>query len=138
MAILSDAVSHVSLGLPGLVAVAVAGIVALLVYRRFLSPISHVPGPYLGSLGRLWYTWQILKGHHSDTMVALHDELGTGIPNGVIPRVAFGPFADGSFTMSQGPFVRVANNEVSVCHPDAVKKILGAPLRKVGWLPHSI
>lgn len=31
----------------------------------------------------------------------------------------------------KGHFVRVSHNEVSVSHPDAVKKILLAPLPKV-------
>lgn len=36
-----------------------------------------------------------------------------------------------SLTGFQGHFVRVSYNEVSVSHPDAIKKILLAPLPKV-------
>ncbi|KAB5566561.1 benzoate 4-monooxygenase cytochrome P450 [Coniochaeta sp. 2T2.1] len=88
----------------GLLAVA---LLTLCIYRRYFSPISDIPGPFVASLTRLWHVRHILKGDQNLELIRLHDK--------------------------HGHFVRIAPNEVSVSHPDAVKKILAAPLRKGGW-----
>ncbi|KAH7040011.1 cytochrome P450 [Microdochium trichocladiopsis] len=81
------------------------GLVAL--RRRYLTPISHVPGPFWASITRLWHVSKIIGGKQNYTLLELHEK--------------------------HGHFVRVAHNEVSVCHPDAVKALYLAPTRKGKW-----
>ncbi|KAK1753120.1 benzoate 4-monooxygenase cytochrome P450 [Echria macrotheca] len=88
----------------GLVAVAV---LTLCVWRRYFSPISDIPGPFAASFTRIWHILRILKGDQNLELIRLHDK--------------------------HGHFVRIAPNEVSVNHPDAVKKVLAAPLHKASW-----
>ncbi|KAI1268171.1 cytochrome P450 [Xylariaceae sp. FL1019] len=90
-----------------IVAQVLIAFLSLLVYRRYFSPISDIPGPFFASIGRLWHTKQIIGRKQSDVLLQLHDELG--------------------------PFVRIANNEVSVCHPRGSKEILLNPLPKDKW-----
>lgn len=75
--------------------------------RRYFSSISHIPGPFSASFSRLWHLRQIVRGDQQVAIAKQHDKYG--------------------------PFVRVAHNEVSVCHPDAVKQLFLAPLHKVSW-----
>ena len=89
-------------------AIAVAGVVALLTivaYRRYLSPLSSVPGPFWASFSRFWHVYITIQGNQNEQLTEAHEKYG--------------------------PFVRLANNEVSVSHPDAVKKVLLATLEKV-------
>ncbi|WYZ36363.1 hypothetical protein EsH8_XIII_000015 [Colletotrichum jinshuiense] len=79
----------------------------LLLWRYFLSPLRGVPGPFLAKLTRLWHIHRILKGDQNLALVALHDQYGH--------------------------FVRLAPDEVSVAHPDAVHKLFLAPLTKGYW-----
>ncbi|KAF3018818.1 hypothetical protein E8E14_004443 [Neopestalotiopsis sp. 37M] len=88
-------------------AIAVAGVVALLTivaYRRYLSPLSSVPGPFWASFSRFWHVYITIQGNQNEQLTEAHEKYG--------------------------PFVRLANNEVSVSHPDAVKKVLLATLEK--------
>ncbi|KAH9905052.1 cytochrome P450 [Xylariomycetidae sp. FL2044] len=75
--------------------------------RRFLSPISHIPGPFLASISRLWHISRILKGDQNLALVEEHDK--------------------------HGPFVRVAHNEVSMRHPEAPKALYLNSLAKGDW-----
>ncbi|KXJ96464.1 cytochrome P450 [Microdochium bolleyi] len=75
--------------------------------RRYLSPISHVPGPFWASITRLWHVTKIIGGKQNYTLLDLHEK--------------------------HGYFVRVAHNEVSVCHPDAVKTLYLNPTKKGDW-----
>lgn len=88
-------------------ALTVAGLVALLTivaYRRYLSPLSTIPGPFWASFSRLWHVYITIEGRQNEELVEAHEKYGH--------------------------FVRLANNEVSVSHPDAVKKVLLATLEK--------
>ncbi|PGG96095.1 hypothetical protein GX51_07990 [Blastomyces parvus] len=85
----------------------VAAILTLCIWRRYYSPISNIPGPFAASFTRLWHIHRILKGDQNLELIRLHNE--------------------------HGHFVRVAPNEVSVSHPDAIRKILGATLHKDNW-----
>ncbi|KAK4195602.1 cytochrome P450 [Triangularia verruculosa] len=80
---------------------------SVIIYRRLLHPLSRTPGPPLASISRLWHIYHIIKGDQNLRLVSLHKK--------------------------HGHFVRLAHNEVSVSHPDAIKKILGAPLEKGPW-----
>ncbi|KAF9890363.1 hypothetical protein FE257_006030 [Aspergillus nanangensis] len=82
-------------------------ILGVMIRRRYLSPISNIPGPFLGSFSSFWKIQQILNGHTEEQMLALHRE--------------------------HGDFVRIADNEVSVGHPDAVKQLLHAKIAKGRW-----
>lgn len=74
-------------------------------YRRYLSPLSAVPGPFWASITRLWQCCHIYLGDHNIRLIRLHEKYGH--------------------------FVRIAPNEVSVSHPDGPKLLLYTPLRKV-------
>ncbi|KAI0149376.1 cytochrome P450 [Pestalotiopsis sp. NC0098] len=95
------------LGFIGWLGIIIAGISCIIVYRRYFSPISEIPGPFLASFSRLWHLARLLEGNQNTALIALHDK--------------------------HGHFVRIAHNEVSVSHPDAVRKILLAPLHKGSW-----
>lgn len=82
-------------------------ILSVLLCRRFLSPLQDIPGPFVASFTRLWHMRRILKGDQNLELIRLHEK--------------------------HGHFVRIAPNEVSVSHPDALKKILLTPLRKGDW-----
>ncbi|KAK6074257.1 cytochrome p450 oxidoreductase [Seiridium cupressi] len=88
--------------------VTAASILALLssivVYRRYFSSLSGIPGPFWASFSRIWHIWVTLQGNQNEQITEAHKRYG--------------------------PFVRLANNEVSVSHPDAVKKVLLSTLEK--------
>ncbi|KAF4974568.1 hypothetical protein FZEAL_8540 [Fusarium zealandicum] len=92
---------------PSLVALGVVGLLTLLVWRRYLSPISDIPGPFVASFTRIWHTNRILKGDQNLELIRLHEK--------------------------HGHFVRMSYDEVSVSHPDAIKKVLLAPNHKANW-----
>ncbi|KAI1852797.1 hypothetical protein JX266_002338 [Neoarthrinium moseri] len=73
-------------------------------WRRYLSPLSDLPGPFWASITRLWHVKVIIFGDQNVQLSRLHEK--------------------------HGHFIRMAPNEVSVTHPDAVKKILLQPMKK--------
>lgn len=54
----------------------IIGAVSLLVWRRYFSPLSDLPGPFFASLSRLWYVKHILTGDHDIQLVDLHEKHG--------------------------------------------------------------
>lgn len=90
--------------LPGVVA-GVALLATIVIYRRYLSPLRDVPGPFWASFSRLWHLRITVQGNQNERLTDAHEKYGH--------------------------FVRLANNEVSVSHPDAIRKVLLAPLEKV-------
>ncbi|KAH8651152.1 cytochrome P450 [Xylariales sp. PMI_506] len=89
------------------VTLSVLPILTVVIYRRYFSPLRHIPGPALASISRLWQVSEALKGKQN---VAVHD-----------------------LHKRYGPFVRIAPNEISVSHPEAPKKLLLASLEKGPW-----
>ncbi|KAJ5552488.1 hypothetical protein N7494_001866 [Penicillium frequentans] len=85
----------------------VAVAVARAFFRRYWAPIKDIPGPFLASFSNLWLVLQILKGHTEAETIKLHKK--------------------------HGHFVRIATNEVSVSHPDAIRQLLHAPIAKGPW-----
>lgn len=79
--------------------------VFIAIYRRYLSSLSTIPGPFWASVTRLWQVKHIIQGDQNLVSIALHEK--------------------------HGHFFRIAPNEVSVSHPDGPKLLLQAPLRKV-------
>lgn len=54
----------------------VVGVISILVWRRYFSPLSDIPGPVLASVSRLWHIKHILSGDHNTQSVALHKKHG--------------------------------------------------------------
>lgn len=82
-----------------------AYLVLVVLYRRFFSPLSDIPGPFLASICRLWHANAIRSGKQNVKLARLHEK--------------------------HGDFVRISHNEVSISHPDGVKKVLSATINKV-------
>ncbi|KAL1959106.1 hypothetical protein VTO42DRAFT_2893 [Malbranchea cinnamomea] len=88
-------------------AIPVGLLLVVFVKRRYLTSIRDIPGPFAASFSRAWLVYHGIKGHTEEATIEEHRKHGT--------------------------FVRIADNEVSVRHPDALKLILQANLRKPVW-----
>lgn len=82
-------------------------LLGVLIRRKYLSPISDIPGPFSGSLGRFWQLYHIFNGHTEVATIKAHEKYGT--------------------------FVRISHLEVSVSSPEAIKALLNAPIPKGPW-----
>ncbi|KAI1079336.1 cytochrome P450 [Whalleya microplaca] len=82
-------------------------LISLILWRRYCSPLSNIPGPVLASFTRLWHFHRIFVGDQNLQLIRLHDE--------------------------HGHFVRIAHDEVSVSHPDGIKKLFLSPVPKGPW-----
>lgn len=51
-------------------------ILALMLYRRYISPLSDVPGPFWASVGRIWHTKMIMGGNQGEDLLQLHQKYG--------------------------------------------------------------
>lgn len=47
-----------------------------IVYYRFFHPLAKFPGPFWGSVTRLWITYHNIKGDEPETFQALHRKYG--------------------------------------------------------------
>src|SRR5690242_9059195 len=72
-------------------------IVARVVYRLYLHPIAHIPGPILPKVTSLWLYYHAYVGDEASVIHCLHAQYG--------------------------PFVRVAPNEVDISDADAIQPI---------------
>lgn len=70
------------------------------IYQRFLSPLSNIPGPFWASLTRLWLARKVCQNDWHKQDVALHKKYG--------------------------PIVRIGPDEVSVTDLVALKQIYGS------------
>ena len=52
------------------------GILYQIVYYRFFHPLRHFPGPFWGSVTRLWIAYHNVKGTENDVCKALHEKHG--------------------------------------------------------------
>ena len=60
-----------------LLLIAIASFAAsVLVKRRYLSPLSRYPGPFIASISRLWYTHVNWQGSQHEVLVELHAKYG--------------------------------------------------------------
>lgn len=104
----------------------------LLVSRRYFSSLIDIPGPFLASFSRLWHVVTIARGKQSIKVLELHRKHGmygaTRIDEDAAILFLLLYFSDIQCT---GPFVRIAHDEVSVDHPDGIRKVLLAPNPKV-------
>jgi hypothetical protein len=76
-----------------------ASALVTIVYRLYFSPLSHLPGPPITALSRLWIMYHEFKGDRTVIIDELHQRYG---------RV-----------------VRIAPDEVSFNSQDAIKDIYG-------------
>lgn len=51
-------------------------IVTILASRRYFSPLSDIPGPFLASVTRLWHIATIVKGKQNIKILELHRKHG--------------------------------------------------------------
>ncbi|KAI3390560.1 hypothetical protein diail_9200, partial [Diaporthe ilicicola] len=93
-----------TVGSSGAIFVVFAWFLGSCIWYRYFSPISDIPGPILASFSRLWLIRTLRRGKGAIELADLHEKYG--------------------------PFVRISPWEVSVCHPDTVKKLYLRPLRK--------
>lgn len=64
----------------GLILLGIAHVVGSFVYQivyyRFFHPLAKFPGPFWGSVTRLWITYHNIKGDEPETFQALHRKYG--------------------------------------------------------------
>ncbi|KAL3433256.1 cytochrome P450 [Aspergillus tetrazonus] len=68
------------------------------------SPAAAIPGPFLAPYTRLWHIIRIFVGDINTLSIWEHER--------------------------HGPFMRIAHDEVSVCHPDVIRTLLLNPIPK--------
>lgn len=49
------------------------------VRRRYFSPISNIPGPWLASFSVLWEVYEVIVGHIEVSVIALHRKHGMNV-----------------------------------------------------------
>ncbi|KAH7346364.1 cytochrome P450 [Rhexocercosporidium sp. MPI-PUGE-AT-0058] len=73
--------------------------------RRYFSPLSNIPGPFVASFSAsLWHLWHIYTGHVEEAVIKQHQKHGT--------------------------FVRIGHNEVSICDASAIRQVLMSHMDK--------
>ncbi|KAH7303537.1 cytochrome P450 [Stachybotrys elegans] len=82
-------------------------IFSIIFQRHFRTPLRKFPGPLVAPSTRLWHLYHAFKGDFVLALIDLHRK--------------------------HGHFVRIAPGEVSVSHPDGVRKILHNSLTKAPW-----
>lgn len=98
----------------------------IIIIRRWFSPISDIPGPFLGSFSVLWQILNTIKGHTEEETIAEHKKHGT--QRSIDDQLTKALDTD---WLCLGDFVRIGYNEVSVGHPDAVNDVLRSQMDKV-------
>lgn|SRR5688572_1275828 len=61
-------------------------VIAQIVYYRYFHPLRIYPGPFLGTVTRLWIAWHCWRETELDTLYKLHEKYGSnsschGIPS---------------------------------------------------------
>ncbi|CAL3962652.1 hypothetical protein PZA11_000249 [Diplocarpon coronariae] len=91
--------------LQSLLAAATILFTAVLVRRRYFSPLAGIPGPFFASFSAsLWQLHHTLKGHIEVAVIEQHQKHGT--------------------------FVRTGHNEISICDPVAIRAVLMSHMDK--------
>jgi hypothetical protein len=67
---------NVTAGWYSITALSAVSLLTLLVWRRYMSPISDIPGPFVASFTRLWHMNRILKGDQNLELIRLHEKHG--------------------------------------------------------------
>lgn len=61
---------------PAVAAGLLGSILALILYRRYMTPLRDVPGPFWASVGRMWHTRMIMRGNQGEDLLQLHQDYG--------------------------------------------------------------
>lgn len=68
-----------------LLVILAAGVVLLsttFVRRRYFSPLSNIPGPFVASFSAsLWHLWNIYTGHIEEAVIKQHQKYGLWFPS---------------------------------------------------------
>lgn len=70
-----------------IVIVCVVALISRAIYRRHIHPLSHIPGPYLASITRLWLLFHALRGEQHRVHLAVHKKYGSVVrvgPNHIL------------------------------------------------------
>ncbi|KAF5875927.1 putative cytochrome p450 pisatin protein [Botrytis fragariae] len=100
----------ISMPIWALIAIPVSIYVLSTVFLAIIDPLRHIPGPFLARFTRVWYCWEIYKGHFERTNKQLHTRYG--------------------------PIVRIAPHEYSIDDVNAAKGIYsigGGSFPKTAW-----
>lgn len=54
-------------------------VISQIVYYRFFHPLAKFPGPFWGSVTRLWLTYHNVKADECETVQALHKKHGQSL-----------------------------------------------------------
>jgi cytochrome P450 len=83
--------------------------VSIIVYRVYLHPLSHVPGPFIAKFTHGWQNYKYIKGAWFQTILDVHEKYG--------------------------PVVRISPDEISFVDGDAWKRLYGhvKPCVKSKW-----
>lgn len=79
-----------------------------IVYYRFFHPLATFPGPFWGSVTRLWITWHNIKGDEPWVFRALHEK--------------YGEFLGGGGCCYKGPSKIYCMNNIPLSHETRVTK----------------
>lgn len=74
--VLESCVPSVIMGWFDIAVAVLVGLLSLLTWRRYLSTISDIPGPFLASFTRLWHMMIILEGDQNLELIRLHEKHG--------------------------------------------------------------
>ena len=99
------------------VLIVLASVVIYGFLTRYGTPLRKVPGPFWGSITRLWRVSMILRQRQELVMIDLHKKYGR---SWILRRCS------GFLICSTGPVVRTGPQEVSISDPAAFKVIYSA------------
>jgi hypothetical protein len=112
---------------PRLICAAFLYVVYAMVYRLYLSPIAHLPGPKLAALTTLYefYYDFIHLGQFYFQLERLHQQYGRlwHVANFVAENAERSAYPVTDFVPYQGPIVRIGPNEVHIADPDYFERI---------------
>ena len=90
-----------------------AGSLLRIATQRWFSPLRNIPGPWVASLTRVWKLYYAFRGDMEWVNIELHKNYGK------FPHIKLC-----SCSLSAGPIVRIAPNEVSIDDPGESLKII--------------
>lgn len=61
---------------PAIAVQLLVAVLTLLAWRRYLSPLANIPGPFAASFSRWWHIRHILIGDQNLQLVKLHEKHG--------------------------------------------------------------
>ena len=118
-------------------------------YRRYVSPLSKYPGPFIASCSRIWMFLHVHRGKFEHDLMDLHQQYGMSFSAKCRSIFRWASRASGCYTSMKflqfsfpththpftGPIVRIAPNTVSFSRPGAAKDLftVGKGFRKTDF-----